>query len=195
MILITQILVAGSSGDHCSSKAKELAYKVGSLIAESGALLITGGLDGVMEAASRGAKGNGGLVLAIIPFEKRSDANSYSDIVIPTGIGYARDFITALSGDAVIVIEGGAGTLREVAVAYQYGKPIIALRSSGGTAEKIAGTYIDKRETVFVQGADTPEEAVNLALDLSGASRVADGNLSLGAYQITKLRHRVPILD
>ncbi|HMK84083.1 MAG TPA: TIGR00725 family protein, partial [Candidatus Bathyarchaeia archaeon] len=92
-----QILVIGFGKDHCSLGAYQSAYKIGLEIAKRSGILLTGGLGGVMEAASRGAKEAGGLVVGIIPQDNKADANSYCDVVIATGIGLARDFITAYS--------------------------------------------------------------------------------------------------
>src|SRR3989449_1643614 len=108
-----------------------------------------------MEAAGRGAKEKGGMVVGIIPNEDMSYANPYCDIIIPTGIGFARNFITAYAADAAIVVGGGAGTFIEACVAYQKGKPIVALIGSGGTPGKIADTFLDDRKTV--KGISTPK--------------------------------------
>lgn len=162
---LTQILVIGSDGDHCQPQMYEAAKLVGEQIAARGAVLVTGGLGGVMEAASKGAKERGGLVVGIIPHEEMSYANPFCDIIIPTGLGFARNYVTAYSADSVIVVGGGAGTLVEACVAYQKGKSIIALAGSGGTADKIAGTYLDDRKVVKVMSASTPREVVDLAHD------------------------------
>jgi uncharacterized protein (TIGR00725 family) len=161
-----QILVVGYGEDHCPPAAYQLAYRVGRAVARRGAILVTGGLRGVMEAASRGAKEEGGVVVGIIPQEDKVYANPYCDIVIPTGIGYTRDFITAYSADAVIIVGGGAGTAIEAFVAYFKAKPIVALVGSGGIADRIAGSYIDDRHLVKVIGEEDPEKAVEVALDL-----------------------------
>lgn len=164
---VKQILVIGYSRDHCTKQAYETAYAVGKEIALRGAVLITGGLGGVMEAASKGAKDQDGFVIGIIPHDEKSYANAYCDVVIPTGLGYARDFITAYSADAVIVIGGGVGTAIEAGVAYLKTKPIIAIQGSGGTADRIAGTYLDDRHQIKVIGEEDPVKAVMRALDLS----------------------------
>lgn len=162
---LVQVLVIGSDGDHCAESTYEAAKEVGAQIASKSAITVTGGLGGVMEAACRGAKEKGGTVVGIIPHEDMSYANPFCDIIIPTGIGFARNFITAYSADTCIVVGGGAGTFIEACVAYQKGKPIVALTGSGGTADKIAETFLDDRKTVKVMGASTPREAVEKALD------------------------------
>ena len=119
-----------------------------------------------MEAASRGAKEGGGFVIGIIPQDNKSQANDFCDVVIATGMGFARDFITAYSADAVIVVGGGAGTLIEAAAAYQKGMPIVAIKGTGGVAERIIDTYIDDRKITRIIGEDTAEKAVRRALSL-----------------------------
>ncbi|MHC1586039.1 MAG: TIGR00725 family protein [Candidatus Hecatellaceae archaeon] len=161
-----QILVAGSSEEHCNEKECELAYQVGREIALRGAVLITGGLGGVMEASSKGAHEAGGLVVAILPQEDTYHANPYCDVVVATGIGWARNFATAYTADAVIIVGGGAGTAIEAMVAYFKEKPIIALKGSGGFADRFAGEYLDDRKLVKVIPAETPREAVELALKM-----------------------------
>jgi uncharacterized protein (TIGR00725 family) len=165
---LVQVLVIGSDGDHCPSTTYDSAKAVGEEVAARGAVLVTGGLGGVMEAACKGAKERGGTVVGIIPHEDMSYANPYCDIVIPTGVGFARNYITAFSADSAIVVGGGAGTYVEACVAYQKGKPIIALTGTGGTADKIAGTFLDDRKTVKVLTASTAKDAVDQAIDLAG---------------------------
>ena len=120
----------------------------------------------MMEAASHGAKDAGGFVIGIIPQDDKAKANPYCDAVVATGIGSARDFLTAFSGDVVIVVEGGAGTLIEAAAAYEKKIPIVALTGSGGTADKIVDTYLDERKVEKVLGANSPESAVSTAFNL-----------------------------
>ena len=159
-----QILVIGSDGDHCSESAYHAAYEIGKEVAKKGAILLTGGLGGVMEAASHGAKDTGGFVVGIVPKDEKSQANPYCDVVIATGLGYARDFLTAYSADAIILVEGGAGSLIEAAVAYQKNIPIVALKGSGGIADKIAGTYFDDRKIESVLSGGSPQTVVAEAL-------------------------------
>lgn len=155
-----QILVVGSNESGSTPELEKLAYDVGVEVAKSGAVLITGGLGGVMKAASHGAHDFGGLTVGIIPQDNPSYANEYCDIVIPSGLGLARDFLNALSADGVIIVGGGSGTLSETCAAYMHKKPIVALKNSGGTASKFADQYLDHRQNVKIVGVDTPQEAV-----------------------------------
>ncbi|HXY82461.1 MAG TPA: TIGR00725 family protein [Candidatus Saccharimonadales bacterium] len=161
-----QILVVGFNGDTCTEIASKAAYEVGFEIARTGAVLITGGLGGVMEAASRGAKEAGGFVIGIIPQDNKDEANSYCDVVIATGIGYARDFVTASTADAVVVVGGGAGTLIEVSAAYQKRIPIVAVKGTGGIADRCGDGYIDDRKLERIILAESPAAAVKSAVNL-----------------------------
>jgi len=160
-----QILVIGNNDNGCTPESEKLAYDVGSEVAKSNSVLITGGLGGVMRAASRGAQESGGITVGIIPQDDSSHANEFCDIVIPSGMGLTRDFLNALSADGVIVIGGGSGTLSEICAAYMYKKPIVALKNSGGTASKYSDRYLDHRKNVKIVGVDTPHQAIKYILE------------------------------
>jgi len=162
-----QLVVIGSAADHCTAGARELAYRVGAEAAKRGAILLTGGLGGVMESACKGAKENHGITVGIIPQDETHYANKYCDIVIATGIGWARDFATAYSADALILISGGTGALIETCAGYLKGKPIIAIEGSGGIADKTRGTFLDERRSVMILSERDPEKAVTRALELA----------------------------
>lgn len=160
-----QILIIGYNSDACTDNAYNIAYQTGKEIAEQNAVLITGGLEGVMEAASKGAYDANGLTVGIIPYDDVSKANPYCKIVICTGIGYARNYINAYSADGVIIIGGGVGTLIEAGVAYMKKKPIVAIRGSGGIADVYADKYLDDRNFVKIEGADSPKDAVQFIIN------------------------------
>jgi uncharacterized protein (TIGR00725 family) len=159
-------MVSVIGGSSASDEILALAEQVGQEIAKSGAALVCGGLGGVMEYACRGAKSQGGLTIGILPSDMKESANKYVDIAIPTGFGHARNYLVAKSGDAVIVIDGSAGTLSEMAIAWFSGRPVIALVPSGGWAEELANRKIDNRRSDKIYGVETPKEAVDLALKL-----------------------------
>jgi hypothetical protein len=157
-----------------------LARELGAAINRAGATLVCGGMDGVMHAACMGAVeartragGQGGLIVGITPTARKSDANPHCDVVVPTGLGYARNSLVVLAGDAVILVGGGAGTLSEAAYAWQFGKPIVALVPSGGWAKSLAGQSIDDRRADWIVAAQTPGEAVQRALELIRAATAA----------------------
>src|SRR5512136_42787 len=105
----------------------EDACAAGRLIAEHGAVLLCGGLGGVMEAACRGAKEAGGTTVGILPGTE--EGNPYLDIIIRTGLGHARNILVVLSADAVIAVGGGYGTLSEIAIALKTGRPVYGLNT------------------------------------------------------------------
>lgn len=159
-----QILVIGFGKEHCSDVAYQAAYEVGREIGKRGAVLLTGGLGGVMEAASHGAKDAGGFVVGIVPQDDNRTGNEFCDVVVATGLGFARNFVTAYSADAIVIVGGGVGTLIEAAAAYQKKIPIVALRGTGGVADQYADTYLDDRQAERVLGTSSPVTAVDAAL-------------------------------
>lgn len=158
-----QIAVIGYNKD-CTDVANKIAYEVGKEIAQAGAVLVCGGLGGVMESACKGAKENGGMTVGIIPQEEFGYANQYCDIVICTGIGYARDFIVASSADGIIAVGGGIGTLIEMGVGYMTKKTIVAMARSGGVADIYGGKFLDERNRVPIIMAQDARSAVGLIL-------------------------------
>jgi len=153
------VVIAVVGGSTVGDDVKKLAYEVGKGLAKAGAIIINGGLDGVMEGASRGAKEAGGTVIGILPGTDRRDGNDYLTVGIPTGMGYGRNTIVSISCDAMIAIDGSYGTLSEISQALNHGRPVVSLDSWDLPS---AG---DVREELFHK-ADTPEAAVRLALEL-----------------------------
>jgi uncharacterized protein (TIGR00725 family) len=145
-----QISVIGS-GAEGEARAEE----VGRLLAERGAVVVTGGRGEVMAAAARGAKAAGGTTVAILPGETRSGANEWSDVVVATGIGHARNLAVVASGDAVIAVGGRWGTLAEIGFARVLGRPVVILEPGWD----VAGEGVER--------AVTPADAVDLALSLA----------------------------
>lgn len=134
----------------------EMARRVGELVARAGAILVCGGLGGVMGAAAAGARQAGGLTLGILPGNNPDDANPDVDIPMATGMGYSRNSLVAMNSDVLIAIDGEYGTLTEIAYGNIYGKKVIGL------------------ETWQVKGvikATSPEEAVELALSRIRATK------------------------
>jgi uncharacterized protein (TIGR00725 family) len=139
-------VIGGAKPDKLSL---ETARKVGQLIAEKGAILVCGGLSGVMEASARGAKQGNGLTIGILPGNSPGDANPFIDIAVATGLGYARNSLVAMNSDVIIAIDGQYGTLTEIAYGCIYGKKIVGL-----------GTW----EIDGVIQAESAEQAVEIAL-------------------------------
>lgn len=157
-----QITVIGS-GSEVSKEVWQMAEELGRGIAKRRAILICGGRGGVMEAACKGAKQEGGLTIGILP-GNADEANRYVDIKIVTEMGDARNAINVKSGDSVIVVCGGAGTLSEIGMALKAKKKVIALKPSGGIAKTLAGAIIDGQEII---SANSVEEALRLAFLLN----------------------------
>ena len=161
-----QILIIGHNTNGCTEEHSKIEYETGSEVAKTGHVLVTGGLGGVMEAASHGAHDSNGLTVGIIPQADASMANEYCDIVIPTGMGLTRDFLNALTADGIIIIGGGSGTLSEICAAYMNKKPMVAIRNMGGVNAQFIDNYLDHRENIKIIGVDTPKEAVDKILEL-----------------------------
>jgi len=144
-----RIRVGIIGGSRAGEAACRAAGEVGRLLAERGAVVVCGGLGGVMEAAARGAREAGGFSIGILPGASPADANSSIDVPIATGLGYTRNSLVAMNADALIAIDGEFGTLSEIAYGAIYGRPVVGL-----------GTW----EIRNVAPAATPAEAVDRAL-------------------------------
>lgn len=128
----TQLIAISVIGGHdCSTEVDCLAENIGRIIAEVGCILVCGGLSGVMEASSRGAKVAGGLTIGLLPGKSKADANDYIDIALPTTIGFARNAMVACSADIIVALPGSHGTACEIAYGFVYKKPIIDLGGWG----------------------------------------------------------------
>jgi uncharacterized protein (TIGR00725 family) len=135
-----------------------LGIAIGQLLAELDVVAITGGRAGLMEAVARGCAEAGGTSVGILPSENFEDGNGYNTIVIPTGIGYARNSMNVLAADVVIAVGGASGTLSEIAFAWSYRRPIIAITTGGGWATELAGKCLDHRWDQPILAADNLNE-------------------------------------
>jgi len=135
----------------CNRDLAAIAEEVGHGIAKRGAVLVCGGLGGVMEAAARGAKSAGGMTVGILPSSNRKDANPYIDVPVCTDMGHARNAIIVWTSDALIAVGGEYGTLSEIALGLKVGKPVISIE--GG------------RNIEGVLRAKNPGEAVEMAFN------------------------------
>jgi len=150
-------IIAVIGGEQPSSEEARLAEEVGHELARRGAILVCGGLGGVMKAACRGASSEGGITIGILPGNNPKAANPHVQIPIVTGMGYARNVIVVSSAQAVIAVDGSYGTLSEIAHALQNNIPVIGLNtwslSKNGQPDK---------SIILAQGAT---DAVKKALD------------------------------
>ena len=148
---------------QASTSQLETAEELGRHIVENGWRVVTGGLGGVMEAASRGAHRatayREGDVIGILPGSEREAANAFVDIVVPAAVGIARNVLVVQTADAVVAIGGGAGTLSEIALAWQLGRPIVGVEA-GGWSGRLAGTAIDDTRDGVILKATCAAEAI-----------------------------------
>jgi len=154
-----QSIIVVIGGRKCDEEIRQLAYLVGKGIAERGAILLCGGKNGVMEAACHGAYDAGGLTIGILTGEDDSEANSFVKIVIPTGIGVARNSIIIRTCDAAIAIGGKYGTLSEIAYCLEFRKPVCSLKSweIGGVVQvKTAEEALDFAFTNIAKLSELP---------------------------------------
>lgn len=122
--------VVGVIGGHvCKAKVEQISHELGKKLAKVVDILVSGGLSGTMKAVCSGFKVGGGLTLGIIPSYCKEDANPFVDIVLPTGMGLARNLLVVKSADVVVALPGAAGTLSEIAYCLQFGIPVISLNS------------------------------------------------------------------
>jgi hypothetical protein len=121
--------IAVIGGGAAASEILKLAFEVGREIASRGAVLICGGLGGVMESAAKGARESGGPTIGILPGYNRESANRFIDFPIATGVGEARNVIIIASADAVVALAGEGGTLSEIGFALWLKRPVVALSS------------------------------------------------------------------
>ena len=149
-------LISVIGGSNAAPKALEDAYQVGLELARRGAVVVCGGLTGVMEAVCRGAKAGGGTTIGILPGHIPDDANDFVDYPIATGMGYMRNAIVAKAGRAVIAINGAYGTLSEIGFALGEGATVIGLNTWR--------LSIDGVEDTSIVRVDTPVDAVEKAM-------------------------------
>jgi uncharacterized protein (TIGR00725 family) len=150
---------------------RTLARGVGRAIGAAGCHLICGGRGGVMEAAclghheGRAGRDAQGVTIGVLPGSDRRDANPHVDVAIPTGLGLARNAVVVTGAQAVVVVGGGAGTLSELALAWQLGRPLAALPASGGWSARLAGGAIDDARAEAIFAAESSEEAIDYLLE------------------------------
>jgi uncharacterized protein (TIGR00725 family) len=152
-----KIFIGVIGAGACTDEVARLAGEVGEGIAKAGAVLVCGGMGGVMEAACKGAKRQNGVTVGILPGTDKGQANPFVDYPIATGLGEGRNLLVVRNSDAVIALPGEFGTLSEIAFSLRLGKPVVGL-STWQVSDKI------------IQ-AKNPAEAVSIALDRARASR------------------------
>jgi hypothetical protein len=145
-------IIAVIGGGTCTDAETTLAAAVGQLLAQNGAILVCGGLGGVMEAAAKGAREGKGVTVGILPGTDPADASPYIDIPLATGLGEMRNVLIVRVAQALIAIGGGIGTLAEIAFAQRTGKPVVGLHDAF-------------RNAVDIPRVESPDAAVRWALE------------------------------
>jgi uncharacterized protein (TIGR00725 family) len=152
-----KIFIGVIGAGACTDEVSRLAGEVGERIAKAGAVLVCGGMGGVMEAACKGAEKQNGITVGILPGTDRNQGNAFVDYPILTGLGEGRNLLVVRNSDAIIALPGEFGTLSEIAFSLRLGKPVVGL-STWQVSDKI------------IQ-AKNAAEAVSIALDRARASR------------------------
>lgn len=152
--IVKPVVAVCGPGGEVAAEILHLAHQVGALLAQAGAVVVTGGLDGVMAAASRGAQLSGTPTIGLLPGTDNQTANEHLTVAVPTGLGQLRNGLVVNAADAVIAIGGSWGTLSEIALARRAGKPVVVVR--GWQVQDETGRPIP------VTTAETAEEAVTL---------------------------------
>ncbi len=159
--------ICGSDGcdDKLTTYALKVAENVGKLVAQQGGVIVCGGRGGVMQAACRGAKTEGGITVGIMPYGK-NEANEFIDIAIPTELGNARNYLVSITGDVTIAIGGRWGTLNEICFRMILEKPLILIKGTGGCVDEIInGNIMQGIENNFIV-TNSAEEAVSKAFEI-----------------------------
>lgn len=158
------ISVIGPNEKTCTAEIYDFGLELGKALMDQGYFMVCGGMQGLMEAVCKGARNSNqykpGCTIGIIPSLDKSQANPYCDIVIPTGIGIARNQLVVNTGDAVVAVGGGAGTLSEIAFSWQFKKPIICYVGFGGWSEKLAGVDLDNTASELIKKAESLGEVM-----------------------------------
>jgi uncharacterized protein (TIGR00725 family) len=165
-------IIAVVGGNRGLPETLAAAEAVGRAIVDRGARLANGGLGGVMEASARGARSSSvyreGDTIGILPGPDARAANGYIDVAVPTALQFGRNAVLTGMADAVIAIGGGAGTLSEIALAWQQNKRVILLAVDEGWSEILGARALDGRRADTLIVASDPAEAVEVALGRTG---------------------------
>lgn len=151
------LIIGIMGGGKATRKDEKVAYRLGSMIAKEGWILLNGGRNaGIMEASAKGAFDHGGLTVGILPDDNCDRVSEYIKIPVITGMGNARNCINVLSSNIVVACPGGLGTLSEIALALKTGKAVILLNFDEGKPFEL----YNKKDLLHY--AKTPEEVINI---------------------------------
>jgi len=160
-----KIGIIGPNSSGCSAELYQFGVKLGNSLSSKNRIFFCGGAGGFMEAVSKGLKQSNstysGQTIGILQGENSKDANGFIDIAIPTGVGIARNIILINASDIIISAGGGAGTLSEIAFAWQKKKEVLCITEFGGWAEELAGINLDSRNN----GLLIPKRSISDVVD------------------------------
>jgi len=160
------IAVIGPNEKNCPKEVYDFGLKLGKALVDEGYCIVCGGLGGLMEAVCKGARASShyqfGCTIGILPTLNKEEANEFCDIIIPSGLGIARNQLVVSTGDVIVAVGGGAGTLSEIAFAWQFGKPVICCSGMGGWSEKLAGGALDETKRKKLMEANSIEDVLCL---------------------------------
>jgi uncharacterized protein (TIGR00725 family) len=172
-----RLLAAVIGSTRASADQLALAHLLGEALVDEGFRVLTGGLGGVMDAALRGARAStryqSGDTLAILPTYRLGDASDAADVAICTGMNHARNTILIASSSVVLAVGGRSGTLEELALAWELGRPIVCVGTTDGWATRLAGERLDDRRNDKLHGPLEPREAARLARVLAESAAAA----------------------
>lgn len=158
--------VIGPNYENCSEEVYNFGIELGRVLTDHDVMIVCGGRKGIMEAVCQGAKLSGKYnfhnTIGIIPSEDKNEANQFCDIVIPTGIGLARNSIIVNTSDILIAVAGGSGTLSEIAFAWQMNKKVICYTGYEGWSKEMAGKNLDQRNSGLLTEANSLEDVIGL---------------------------------
>jgi uncharacterized protein (TIGR00725 family) len=162
------ISVCGSDeiDKNLSRNALKIAENVGQYIAKRGGVLLCGGRGGIMNAVCKGAKKEKGLTIGLLP-EKKYEANKFVDIPIATGLGMMRNALVVYASDAVIAIGGRWGTMNEISYSKIFEKPLILIKNTGGSVDKIIESNLLKNQKSKIYIVNSAKDAVEKAFEAS----------------------------
>jgi len=143
-----KITISVIGGHDANKEVEKLSHEIGRIVAEVGAILVCGGLFGVMKAASKGAKEAGGTTIGLLPGKDKSEANPYIDIALPTSFGYARNAAVACSADIIVALPGSHGTNSEICYGLVYGRPVIDM-GNWNIEGTIKANGVDEAKTII----------------------------------------------
>ena len=167
-------LVSVMGGAQVSEEVKQQAEELGHALARRGLSVLCGGRSGVMEAVCKGVQDERAqaqahelatkvVTIGLLPDKDTSLVNPYVDFAIPSGMGFSRNSVIAMGGEVAIAVSGSSGTLSEIALAWQFGKPVAAMASSGGWSAELAGRALDAKRAGEIFAAKDAEAAADWA--------------------------------